>query len=266
MNDLPKPSWPKRFSVMGVPVSSTTYSEAVERLMTAATMRQPALATAFAVHGVVEASRDQEFLREIETFELVVPDGQPVRYALNLLYHAHLSDRVYGPTLMLKLCEAAAKQNLGIYLYGSTSDTVDKLTSGLKLRFPSLSIVGAEPSLFRPLTEVELKALATRIREAGAGLVFLGLGCPRQERFAYSIRPFVQASVICVGAAFDFHAGVKGQAPKWMQDRSLEWLFRLIQEPRRLFKRYAVTNSLFAISISTQILTSWFATPGRRTT
>ena len=97
---------------MGVPVSSTTYSEAVERLMTAATMRQPALATALAVHGVVEASRDQEFLREIETFELVVPDGQPVRYALNLLHHAHLSDRVYGPTLMLKLCEAAAKHNL----------------------------------------------------------------------------------------------------------------------------------------------------------
>src|SRR5260370_21771236 len=177
--------------------------------------------------GVVEASRDQEFLREIETVELVVREGQAVRYALNLLYHTHLSDRVYGPTLMLKLCEAAAKQNLGIYLYGSTSDPVDKLKSGLKLRFPSLSIVGAEPSFFRPLTEVELKALATRIREAGAGLVFLGLGCPRQERFAYSIQPFLHASVIFVRAAFDFYAGVKGQAPTWMQDRSWDWLLRL---------------------------------------
>src|SRR5258706_24068 len=154
---------------------------------------------------------------------------------------------------MLKLFEVAVKHNLRIYLYGSTSETVDKMKSGLKLRFPSLSIVGAEPSLFRALTEAELKALATRIREAGAGLVFLGLGCPRQERFAYSIRPFVQASVICVGAAFDFHAGLKRQAPKWMQDRSLEWLFRLVQEPSRLFKRSPATYLLFAISILTHI-------------
>jgi exopolysaccharide biosynthesis WecB/TagA/CpsF family protein len=233
--------------------------------MTAAKMRQPALATAFAVHGVVEASRDQDFLREIETFELVVPDGQPVRYALNVLYQANLTDRVYGPTLMLKLCEAASAQNVGVFLYGSTNDTVEKLTSGLRSRFPNLSIVGAEPSLFRPLDISELEALSTRITQAGAGLVFLGLGCPRQERFAYALRPFVNASVICVGAAFDFHAGVKRQAPKWMQDRSLEWLFRLIQEPKRLFRRYFVTNTLFVISVSFQFLAKCFATPERRT-
>jgi N-acetylglucosaminyldiphosphoundecaprenol N-acetyl-beta-D-mannosaminyltransferase len=259
MATLSMPTWPNRYRVMGVPVSCTNYAEAVDCLMTAATMRQPALATAFAVHGVVEASKDQEFLREIMTFDLVVPDGQPVRYALNLLHRAQLDDRVYGPTLMLKLCEAAAAKNVNIYLYGSTRDTVDKLRSSLFSRFPTLSIVGAEPSLFRALTEDELAALSTRIAQAKAGLVFLGLGCPRQERFAYTIHPYLDASIVCVGAAFDFHAGTKRQAPKWMQDCSLEWFFRLIQEPRRLFKRYAVTNTLFAISVSTQILVGWFS-------
>jgi exopolysaccharide biosynthesis WecB/TagA/CpsF family protein len=246
------PDCPPRYSVIGVPVSKTDYADAVNFLISAARKRQAALATAFAVHGVVEATRNAELCRRISAFDIVTPDGQPVRHALNILYGAQLRDRVYGPTLMLKLCESAVKYNIGIYLYGSTRKTVESLKRSLEDRYPSLRVVGAEPSIFRPLTHDESLAFAERVERSGAAIVFIGLGCPRQEHFAFEHRDLVRQVMVCVGAAFDFHAGNKRQAPAWMQANSLEWLFRLSQEPRRLFRRYAVTNFLFLWSVSLQ--------------
>lgn len=244
--------WPPRHSILGVPISATDYRSAVNCLISAARNMRPALATALAVHGVVEASRDRQLADKISTFELVTPDGQPVRHALNILHSAGLPDRVYGPSLMILVCERASVEGIGIYLYGSTTETVECLRRVLLQRIPELRIVGAEPSLFRPLTREESLALSQRITASGAGIVFLGLGCPRQEHFAFEHRELIPAVQVCVGAAFDFHAGVKRQAPKWMQDCSLEWFFRLTQEPRRLFRRYAVTNSLFLLWITLQ--------------
>jgi len=242
---LKVPHCPPRYSVIGVPVSKTDYAEAIDFLISAARNRQTALATALAVHGVVEATRDAELGRRISAFDIVTPDGQPVRHALNILHGARLTDRVYGPTLMLKLCESAVKYNIGIYLYGSTQKTVESLKRSLEDRYPGLRIVGAEPSIFRPLSHDESLAFAERVERSGAVIVFVGLGCPRQEHFAFEHRDLVRRVMVCVGAAFDFHAGNKRQAPAWMQATSLEWLFRLSQEPRRLFRRYAVTNSVF---------------------
>jgi exopolysaccharide biosynthesis WecB/TagA/CpsF family protein len=244
-----------------VPISVTDYAGAAEHILAAARAGRPLLATALAVHGVVEARTRPDVGRAIEDFDLVTPDGQPVRMALNRLHGAGLADRVYGPTLMLRLCEGAAAEGLPVYLYGSTPEVVGALAAALARRYPSLVVAGAEPSVFRPLAPDESAALGARIRASGARLVFIGLGCPRQELFAHAHRDIIGLPQVCVGAAFDFHAGTKRQAPRWMQDHALEWLYRLVQEPRRLVRRYAVTNTLFLLALARQ----WASgiTPGR---
>ena len=239
------PATPERRSVVGAPISVTDYDSAVACVLAAARRKAPYLVTALAVHGVVETRSRPEFRRAIEAFDIVTPDGQPVRMALNWFHRAGLSDRVYGPTLTLRLCEHAAREGIPVYFYGSTAEVVAALAGAMQDHYPELRVVGAEPSAFRPLAPAESRALGERIRASGAGIVFIGLGCPRQELFAWEHREIIGRPMVCVGAAFDFHAGTKRQAPAWMQDHALEWLFRLSQEPRRLFRRYAVTNTIF---------------------
>lgn len=243
---------PDRKEVVGTPVSVTDYAEVVDCVMAAAHRGQPYLVTALAVHGVVEARSRPDMARTIWGFDIVTPDGKPVQMALNLLHCAGLAERVYGPTLMLRICEAAAAEGLPVYLYGSTPEVVTALAGNLARKVPGLRIAGFEPSAFRPLDALESLALGKRIQASGACLVFIGLGCPRQELFAFAHRDIIGLPQICVGAAFDFHSGHKRQAPRWMQDHALEWLFRLGQEPRRLFRRYAVTNTTFLFALARQ--------------
>jgi exopolysaccharide biosynthesis WecB/TagA/CpsF family protein len=182
----------------------------------------------------------------VNRFEIVAPDGQPVRWALNLLHHAGLTDRVYGPEIMLRLCASAALRKVPVYLYGGAHEAIlDALVAALKARFPALIVAGAEVPPFRALTTEEDAALVARITNSGAGLLFIGLGCPKQDLFASEHRDRLSLVQCCVGAAFDFHAGAKAIAPAWMQRHGLEWLFRLSREPRRLAIRYAVTNTVF---------------------
>lgn len=237
--------WPPKYNLFGVQVSATNYEDAEAFIMRAARQRLPALVDHMPVHGLMEASRNPELREMINHFSIVAPDGQPVRWALNRLYQANLSDRVYGPELMLRLCRRAAEEGVGVYCYGSTEDVVNRLGVNLRARFPSLRLVGCEAPPFRPLTLEEDQAMIQRINESGAGLVFLGLGCPKQEQFAFAHRTQILGVQLCVGAAFDFWAGTKKMAPNWMQRASLEWLFRLLSEPRRLWRRYLVTNTMF---------------------
>ena len=167
------------------------------------------------------------------------------RWALNHFHRAGLKDRVYGPFLTLHLCEAAAREGMPIYLYGATPPTIAQLCHALSARFPDLRIAGAESPPFRPLTAAEDAAAVERINTSGARFLFLGIGSPRQERFAFEHRDRIHAVQLCVGAAFDFLAGTKKMAPAWMQKCGLEWLYRLFSEPRRLGKRYLVGNSRF---------------------
>jgi N-acetylglucosaminyldiphosphoundecaprenol N-acetyl-beta-D-mannosaminyltransferase len=247
-----RPARPERRSVVGAPISVTDYDEAVGYILAAARRRTSYLVTALAVHGVVETRSRPDLRRAIEDFDIVSPDGQPVRMALNWFHGAALEDRVYGPTLTLRICERAAAEGVPVYFYGSTSAVVTTLARSMQERFPGLVVAGAEPSLFRPLTPTDSTELAERIHASGAGIVFVGLGCPRQELFAWAHRDIIDRPMICVGAAFDFHAGNKRQAPAWMQQHALEWLFRLCQEPRRLFRRYAVTNTIFVWALVKQ--------------
>lgn len=239
-------AWPRKYDVCGVLVSATDYDQTVERLIEAARRRLPAVASFFAVHALVTAGGDRRLREAVNRFEIVAPDGQPVRWALNSLHGAGLRERVYGPETMLRLCRRAAQSGVGVYLYGAANEQIlARLQARLLEQFPDLQIVGAEVPPFAPLAPAEDAALVERIQCSGAGLLLIGLGCPKQDWFAAAHRDRLQLVQCCFGAAFDFHAGVKPMAPPWMQRRGLEWLYRLWQEPRRLAGRYLKTNSVF---------------------
>jgi exopolysaccharide biosynthesis WecB/TagA/CpsF family protein len=240
-------AWPKRHSIFGVRVSATDYGEAARCIIDAARRREGATVTHMAVHALVTAAYDPDYRAMVNRFDVVAPDGQPVRWALNYFRKTHLADRVYGPEMMIRLCREAAAAGISVYLYGSTPGVVQALRDRLLQRLPNLEIVGCEPSAFRPLTPEEDEAFIRRVNDSGAGLLFLGLGCPLQETFAYEHRDTVRAVQLCVGAAFDFHAGNKAVAPQWMQRHGLEWLFRLAHEPGRLWRRYLLTNAAFCL-------------------
>ena len=166
---------------------------------------------------------------------MTAPDGQPVRCALNHFHRTELKNAVTGPDLMPILCREAAESGVGIYLHGgSSSEVVDRPRFNLRCLFPLLNIVGCESPTFQPLSREEDRAVVDRINSSGAGIVFIGLGAPKQERFAYEHRGGINAVQVCVGAAFDSHSGVRRRVPNWYRERGLEWLFRLLQDPRRL--------------------------------
>lgn len=233
-------------NIIGIDVDAIDYEAAVQRVIDAARRHQPLTVTALAVHGIMTGVWDRQHQYRLNQFDLVCPDGQPVRWALNSLYGCGLRDRVYGPDLTLRICAAAAQAELPVFLFGATSEMLDRFAENLTAKFPRLRIAGRRASQFRTLTPDERDQLAAEIRDSGARICFVGLGCPRQEVFAYEMRDRIGMPLIAVGAAFAFHAGMLEQAPSWMQQRGLEWLFRLTREPGRLWKRYATTNPSFA--------------------
>jgi N-acetylglucosaminyldiphosphoundecaprenol N-acetyl-beta-D-mannosaminyltransferase len=241
-------------NVIGLLIDAIDYEAAMDRIAAAARERQPLATSALAVHGAMTGYADEEHRARLNRLDLLVPDGQPIRWALNLLHRTGLHDRVYGPTLMLKVCDLAEREELGIYLYGATSGVLKRLEQSLRRRYPKLRICGTEPSKFRRLSEDEKVEIVTRIRDSGAQMVFVGLGCPRQEVWAYEYRDALSMPILAVGAAFDFHAGTKRQAPRWMQDHGLEWVFRLKSEPRRLWRRYVLLNPRYVSLVAGQFL------------
>ena len=200
------------------------------------------------VHMLVTAQRHSGLSAAIADTDLVCPDGMPVAWVLRRRVRAN-QQRINGPDFMWRLCDKAASTELGIYLYGSTETTLNALVKRLHATFPSLRVCGTYAPPFRPLSQTEEAAVIRDIHESGAGVVFISLGCPKQEIWAHTIKHQLPAVVLTVGAAFDYHAGTLRRAPLWMQKFGLEWLFRLITEPRRLWRRYLVTNTLFAFGL-----------------
>lgn len=239
--------------VLGVGVSAIDYEAVVERVIDAAEAARPLTLSAAASHAIMTGHRDAEQRYRLNRLDYVVPDGQPVRHALRVLHGISLPDRVYGPSLTLRVCERAAAKGLPIYLYGGTSEQVVALRRRLIQRCAGLRVAGAEPSTFRPISERERDECVDRIRASGARLVLVGLGCPRQEVWVYEHRERLGVPLLAVGAAFAFHAGTLSQAPSWMQDRSLEWLYRLAREPRRLWRRYLGLGPWFVALVMLQL-------------
>lgn len=248
-------------NVLGVLVDETNYDAAADEVLDAAREGRPFALTALAVHGVMTGVQDKAHGARLNSFDLVTPDGQPVRWALNLLHGAGLTDRVYGPTLTLRVLERAADEGLPVYLYGSTDDTLDRLVPKLQEMFPALKIAGREASKFRVAQDGEAERIAARVIGSGARLVLVGLGCPRQEVFAYAMRPLLPMPLLAVGAAFDYHAGQLRKPPEWMQRYGLEWLWRLGLEPGRLWRRYLILNPAYLARLSAQKSGLWKATP-----
>jgi exopolysaccharide biosynthesis WecB/TagA/CpsF family protein len=205
---------------------------------------------------------DPEHRYRLNHLDLITADGQPVRWALRLLHGVKLPDRVYGPELMQRLCAAAAREELPIFFYGSRADVLERLVANVQSLHPALSVAGAEPSKFRQVSPEEKREIAERIRSSGAAITFVGIGCPRQEIFAYEFRDLLSMPVIAVGAAFDYHAGLRAEPPRFIQRAGLQWLYRLIQEPRRLWKRYLFLNPAYVTLVALQASSIW--RPDRR--
>ncbi|MEU6774809.1 WecB/TagA/CpsF family glycosyltransferase [Streptomyces sp. NPDC046759] len=239
-------------NVLGVLVDATRHDNALDAVLAAARERRPFGVTALAVHGVMTGVLDREHGARLNSFDLVTPDGQPVRWALNLLHRAALTEPVCGPDLTLHVLQAAADEGIPVYLYGSTRQTLDLLMLNLQNRLPALKIAGHEPSKFRMTRPGEDVEIADRIAGSGARIVLVGLGCPRQEVFVHAMRPLLPMPLLAVGAAFDFHAGNLRRPPVWMRKAGLEWLWRLGAEPRRLWRRYLLLNPHYLALLAAQ--------------
>lgn len=244
----------RRHNLLGVNVCATNYSETCESIREAAISARPLTVTALAVHGVMTGALDETHRTRLNALDVVLPDGQPVRWGLNWLFDGGLRDRVCGPELMLHVCRMCAEQGLPVAFYGNKTEVLQELSDNLTAQFPTLRIAAAIPSQFRRVSEQEQASIAQTIGASGAQVLFVGLGCPRQEVWLYENRERLQMPMLAVGAAFDFHAHRLVIAPRWMRDNGLEWSYRLRQEPRRLWRRYLLLNPLYLLMLGLQRL------------
>ena len=244
----------KRLELHGVKYGALDYTKATSVIIKKALKKTSYGVSALAVHGLMESQKNTRMKKALANIDMITPDGQPIRWALNHFFKADLKDRVYGPKLTEHVIAACEKEHLSIYLYGSTENTLNQLSKNLKEKFPSLLIAGIHIDRFRDATEEEDKEDVKKINQSGARVVLVGRGCPRQEIWVGEHMGKINAVMMAVGAAFDFHAGTLKQAPAWMQNKGLEWLFRLYKEPNRLWKRYLTTNSKFVYLTTKKIL------------
>ena len=244
---------PPKLTIAGAKISCVSCESVTERVGAWAARHESRYICVSPARGVVTAWHDREFRRVLNSADIVTPDGVPVVWSMRLL-GARGQQRVYGPDLMLHVCRLCAGKGWPVFLYGSTEDVLKKLEANLSKRLPALRVAGSYAPPFRPLREDEDRETVDRINSSGARVVFVGLGMPKQDRWMHEHVGRVRAVMIGVGAAFDFHAGTLRQAPGWMQRTGLEWLFRLIVEPRRLWRRYLRVVPTFAALAVLQIL------------
>jgi N-acetylglucosaminyldiphosphoundecaprenol N-acetyl-beta-D-mannosaminyltransferase len=243
-----------RINIMGVCVSAINLDDAVGAIETWIARRRPHYVCITGAHGVIESQRDP-CLRNIHNAAgLVAPDGMPVVWLAHWLGAKH-TRRVYGPDLMRALTEVSARRGYRQFYYGGVAGVAEKLRDELLKRHPRLQVVGTMCPPFRPLSDAEDEAIVAAINRADPDIVWVGLSTPKQEYWMAEHRTRIKAPVIIgVGAAFDFLAGAKRQAPPWMQRNGLEWLFRLLSEPRRLWRRYAMVVPAFIFLGSRQLM------------
>ena len=239
--------------VLGMRVDGTSYGEATGLIVEWAKRSESRCVIEVPVNAVMESYDHADFRRIINSADLVTPGGMPIVWLLRLL-GLRGQPRVYGPELALRVCDAAARQHIPVGFYGGDETTLKLLRKRLEEKYPELHIAYCYSPPFRMLTQPEEEMIAKDIRLSGCRILFVGLGCPKQERWMDRHRGVVPAVMLGVGAAFDFISGQKPQAPAWMQAAGLEWAFRWATEPRRLFYRYAYHNPRFVALITRQLL------------
>jgi N-acetylglucosaminyldiphosphoundecaprenol N-acetyl-beta-D-mannosaminyltransferase len=232
-------------NILGVRIAALDYQraiQAVERFLSDGRTHYVCFSN---VHVVTESQFDHQLKAAVNAADLALPDGMPLAWIANFEGH-HLPGRVCGPEFMLRFCQATAGRGYRHFFYGGAPGVAAELAARLQRMSPGLVVAGAESPPFRPLSEGEEEALAARLNDR-VDVLWVGLGCPKQEKWMHTHRHLRVGAMMGVGAAFDFHTGRVAQAPRWMQERGLEWLFRLAQEPRRLWRRYLVLNPLFIL-------------------
>lgn len=241
--------------ILGIPIALTDYRGAIDAMDTMVESRERGYVCAVAVHALTVGYDDPEMGEALRGAMLVLPDGMPVVWAANMLGES-LGDRVYGPELMLRYNDRCVERGHRVWLYGGRDQgSLVQLALNLRRRHPGINIVGGYSPPFRPMTEEEEDALVDQVNEARPDVLWVGIGVPKQEKWMARMRERLDVPVMCaVGAAFDFHAGRISQAPSWMQQRGLEWIYRIAQEPRRLLPRYLYFNPRFVLAFARQYL------------
>jgi N-acetylglucosaminyldiphosphoundecaprenol N-acetyl-beta-D-mannosaminyltransferase len=241
--------------ILGIPLAMTDYAEAMDVMDSMIENGERGYVCAVAVHAVMVAQGDAEMRAAITGSTLTVPDGMPLVWAANMLGEG-LENRVYGPELMRRYSRRCAEHGHRVWLYGGRDQgSLAQLALNMRRENPGIKIVGGYSPPFRELTPEEEDSVVEQINEAKPDVIWIGTGVPRQEKWMARMRPRVEVPLMCaVGAAFDFHAGRISQAPSWMQERGLEWTYRIAQEPRRLLPRYLYYNPRFVMAFGRQLL------------
>ncbi|MDB9526414.1 WecB/TagA/CpsF family glycosyltransferase [Oscillatoria sp. CS-180] len=229
-----------KVEVTGTPVTALTLGEQISVMVDWAKRRCSKVVCVANVHMLMESRWNQSFSSILAKADLVTPDGMPLVWVMRKI-GAKSQDRVAGMDIFQSVCDKAVQEGLSVYLFGSTPPVLSKMQERLKQDYPDLKLAGVESPPFRALTESENAAIAQRINASGAGFTFVSLGCPKQEIWMEDQRGKVNSVMIGVGAVFPVYARVKKHAPKWVRESGLEWFYRLLQEPRRLFGRYLKT-------------------------
>lgn len=245
-------------AVLGAPIDVVSWDDALARIAVWASGAESRSVCLCNVHSVVSARGDPALAHAIRSADLTAPDGAPIAWMLRRLGHRE-QERIAGPDLMWRALAQAEDNGHGVFLLGGTRPTLIRLRKRILKRFPRLSLVGAIAPPFRPLSAEDNARIVQHIQRSGAQLVFVALGCPKQERWIAEQKGRVPAVMVGVGAAFEFHAGTRSRAPRWMRATGLEWLHRLISEPRRLAWRYLSTNTVFVVRALGQLLARPFA-------
>jgi N-acetylglucosaminyldiphosphoundecaprenol N-acetyl-beta-D-mannosaminyltransferase len=245
----------RKRDILGIPLAMTDYVGAMEAMDELVERREPGIVCAVAVHALTVGYCEADMRDALRRSTLVLPDGMPVVWAANLLGEK-LRDRVYGPELMLRYSERCAERGHRVWLYGGRDNqALRQLIRNLRRDHPGIDVAGAWSPPFRPLSATEEDAVVERINDARPDVLWVGIGVPKQELWMARMRDRLEVPVMCgVGAAFDFHGGRVSQAPRWMQQRGLEWVYRITQEPRRLLPRYLYYNPRFVIGVARQYL------------
>jgi N-acetylglucosaminyldiphosphoundecaprenol N-acetyl-beta-D-mannosaminyltransferase len=243
----------RRIPVLGCAIDAIAWADALAQVLDLAQQRRSAYICLCNVHSVVTGWRDKAFRAVIEHAHMATPDGAPVAWALRRLGVAGQA-RINGPDLMWRCCALAEEHGVSVFLMGGSEATLAQLQNELSRAFPRLTIAGSLSPPYRALSAAETDDMLAAIAATQPGMVFVALGCPKQEHWMARHHARIPAPMLGVGAAFDYHAKILPRAPAWMREHGLEWAHRVMTEPRRLWKRYLVTNSLFVIGIAWQLL------------
>jgi N-acetylglucosaminyldiphosphoundecaprenol N-acetyl-beta-D-mannosaminyltransferase len=241
--------------VLGAFIDAISWDDTLRQITAWGAERKSRYVCVCNVHSVVTSTVDQELKAAVNLADMATPDGAPIAWALRR-FGFPLQERISGPDLMWRYLAEAERLDQSVFFYGSTQATLASLLESTARQFPRLRVVGTHAPPYRKLSVSEDIAELGIINDAGANVLFVGLGCPKQEKWMAMRRGCVNALMIGVGAAFDYHSGTITRAPLWMQRAGFEWLHRLCTEPRRLYRRYFITNTLFMVGIARQLIAS----------